>query len=153
MNMTSGANAGGGRTHSCMWTVLTMCAVLLLCAARPAAAGIQPCGPALFPQCSGGGFCDPGSVCIAQGSTCVCSPMNCGDFAACDGFPCPPGSLCTNLVTRCGCVAVATPTATVTPIPTQGPASAPAASTGGLVIALLALAAIGTLGLARRSGL
>lgn len=132
---------------------LALVAFALLLGAQPVQAGV-PCGSAPTTAC-GVGFCPTGSVCRLQGDTCSCLE-ECGDFNACNSSDCPAGFVCTNIGTApCVCVPLPTATPTITPTatPTSPPAvePVPAASTNGLLIALLALAAVGAVALAGRS--
>lgn len=126
----------------------------LLLGALPDRADAQSCGTS--PMCNG--MCpNPSTTCVQTAGGCFCS---CGDFPSCSTGTCPPQSVCTNVGTNCACVplststptvtATATITATATATGTPSIQPVPAASNGGLLIALAALAVIASLALVRR---
>ena len=150
-----------GPKRACLWSVqgiigaaacIWLCALVLTVSigVRPVSAAAPTC-LATAPDSCTVGICLPGSVCVAQGGACTCL-ATCGDFPSCGTGKCLIGTVCTNVGTTCACVPVATATPTVTPTPIPAtPARVPAASSGGLLIAVLLLAVVGAVTLGHRA--
>ena len=135
------------------WSTRWLAFVLfLLFGATPELASGQPCGQ--VPTCNGP--CDPGATCTFSGAAgCICVAQPCGDWPSCTDSNCPPQSVCSDTgLQTCVCLALPTPTPTITPTATAtgtpNPQPVPAASSGGLLLALVALAVIGIASVAQR---